>query len=105
MNFENSIKENLCTYIINNEVVFQAFGNLVEVANEAEKVKRNELLVYFDDVSSVEVYQKGHWLIKDEFADLNGWATEDDVLCLLQNSGVLICVPKKLAMDNKLIAA
>ena len=105
MNSENNIKENLRTYIINNEVVFQAFGGLVEVANEAEKENREELLVYFDDASSVEVYQKGHWFIKDEFADLDGWATDDDVLFLLQNIGVLICVPKKLALDNNLIAA
>ena len=105
MNSENNIKENLRTYITNNEVIFQAFGNLVEVANEAEKENREELLAYFDDASSVEVYQKGHWFIKDEFADLNGWATDDDVLFLLQNIGVLICVPKKEALNNKLIAS
>lgn len=105
MNFENNIKENLRAYITNNEVVFQAFGNLVEVANEAEKENREELLAYFDDASSVEVYHKGHWFVKDEFADLDGWATDDDVLFLLQNIGVLICVPKKLALDNNLIAA
>lgn len=105
MKFENNIKENLRTYIINNEVVFQAFGNLVEIANEAEKENREELLAYFDDASSVEVYQKGHWFIKDEFADLDGWARDDDVLFVLQNIGVLICVPKKLAVEQKLIAA
>lgn len=105
MNLKNNIKENLRTYIINNEVVFQAFGNLVEIANEVEKENREELLTYFDDASSVEIYQKGHWLIKDEFADLDEWATENDVLFLLQNIGVLICVPRRLALDNKLIAA
>lgn len=93
------------TYIINNEVAFHAFGGLVEVANEAVKENREELLAYFDDVSSVEIYQKGHWFIKDEFADLDGWATDDDVLFLLQNIGGLICVPKKLALDNNLIIA
>ena len=31
MNFENNMKENLHTYITNNEVVFLTFGNLVEV--------------------------------------------------------------------------
>lgn len=105
MNFENNIKENLRTYIFNNEVVFQAFGDLVEVANEAEMENREELLAYFDKASSVEVYPKGHWFIKDEFADLDGWATDDDVLFLLQNIGVLICVPKQHAIENKLIAA
>ena len=105
MNSENNIKENLRTYITNNEVIFQAFGNLVEVANEAEKENREEILAYFDDASSVEVYQKGHWFIKDEFADLDGWATDDDVMFLIQNIGVLICVPKQQAIENKLIAA
>ena len=103
---QNTIaKGTLREYVMRNEVVFQAFGNLVEVANEAEKENREELLAYFDDASSDEVYQKGHWFIKDEFADLDGWATDDDVLFLLQNIGVLICVPKKLALDNNLIAA
>ena len=105
MNSENNIKENLRTYITNNEVIFQAFGNLVEVANEAEKENREELLAYFDDASSVEVYQKGHRFIKDEFADLDGWATDDDVMFLLQNIGVLICISKKDALNNEIIAA
>ena len=103
---QNTIaKETLREYVRRNEVVFQAFGNLVEVANEAEKENREELLAYFDDASSVEIYQKGHWFIKDEFADVDGWATEDDVLFLLQNIGVLICISKKDALNNEIIAA
>ena len=103
---QNTIaKETLREYVMRNEVVFQAFGNLVEVANEAEKENREELLAYFDDASSVEVYQKGHWFIKDEFADLDGWATDDDVMFLLQNIGVLICISKKDALNNEIIAA
>ena len=103
---QNTIaKDTLREYVMRNEVVFQAFGNLVEVANEAEKENREELLAYFDDASSVEVYQKGHWFIKDEFADLDGWATDDDVMFLLQNIGVLICISKKDALNNEIIAA
>ena len=103
---QNTIaKDTLREYVMRNEVVFQAFGNLVEVANEAEKENREELLAYFDDGSSVEVYQKGHWFVKVEIADLDGWATDDDVLFLLQNIGVLICVRKKEALNNKLIAS
>ena len=80
---QNTIaKDTLREYVMRNEVVLQAFGNLMEVANDAEKENREELLAYFDDASSVEVYQKGHWFIKDEFADLDGWATEDDVMFL-----------------------
>ena len=103
---QNTIaKDTLREYVMRNEVVFQAFGNLVEVANEAEKENREELLAYFDDASSVEVYQKGHWFIKDEFADLDRWATDDDVMLLLQNIGVLICISKKDALNNEIIAA
>ena len=103
---QNTIaKDTLREYVMRNEVEFQAFGNLVEVANEAEKENREELLAYFDDASSVEVYQKGHWFIKDEFADLDGWATDDDVMFLLQNIGVLICISKKDALNNEIIAA
>ena len=102
---QNTIaKDTLREYVMRTEVVFQAYGDLVEVANEAERENRKELLAYFDNASSVEVYQKGHWFIKDEFADLDGWATEDDVMFLLQNIGVLICVPKKLAVNKNMIA-
>lgn len=66
-------KDKLREYVQENEVVFQAFGDLVEVANEAEKENKEALLSYFDDASSVEVYDKGHWYVKDEFADLDEW--------------------------------
>lgn len=105
MKIAENIKEKLCEYIKQNEVVFQAFGNLVEVANENEKENKEELLAFFKDSSSVEVFNKGHWFIKDDFADLNSWAQENDVLFLLQNIGVLICVNKRDALTNKLIAA
>lgn len=86
--------EKLREYVMRNEVVFQAYGDLIEVANEAEKGNKEALLSYFDDASSVEVYDKGHWFIKEEFAELDGWATEDDVMFLLQN----------FAIDNKVAA-
>ena len=88
-------KDKLRDYVKKNEVVFQAWGNLVELANEVEKDNKKKLLAYFDDASSVEVYTKGHCFIQDEFSELDRWATEDDMLFLLQNIGVLICVPKK----------
>lgn len=55
---QNTIaKDKLRNYVKQNEVVFQAFGELMEVANEAEKENKEALLSYFDDASSVEVYQ------------------------------------------------
>lgn len=41
-----------------NEVVFQAYGDLVEVANEAEKGNKETLLTYFDDAEKIwRMYQ------------------------------------------------
>ena len=94
-------KDTLREYVKENEVVFQAFGSLVGVANESEKENREELLSYFDDTLGVEIYQKGHRFIKDEFADLDRWATQNDVLFPLQNVGVLICVPKNKPLKTK----
>lgn len=80
---QNTISiDTLREYVKENEVVYQAFGNLVEVANKAEKENHKELLSYFDDASSMEIYQKGHRFIKNEFADLDEWATEDEVIFL-----------------------
>ena len=71
---QNTIaKDTLREYVMRNEVVFQAYGDLIEVANEAEKGNKEALLSYFDDASSVEEYDKGHWFIKEEFADLDEW--------------------------------
>lgn len=103
---QNTIaKEMLREYVKENEVIFQASGYLMDVSNEVEKENKQELFAYFDDASSVKIYQKEHWFIKDEFANLDGWAKQDDVLFLLQNIGVLICVPKRHDIVNKLIAA
>lgn len=68
----------------------------------AKDTLREEPLSYFDDASSVEVYQKGHSFIKDEFADLVEWAMGDDVQFLLQNTGVLICVPSDTQLKTSL---
>lgn len=88
-----------------NEVVFQAIDSLVNVSNDSEKENREELLSCLNDAAGVEAFSKGHSAIKNDFSELDGWATEDDVLFLLRDVGVLICVPKRLAADNKLIAA
>lgn len=95
----------LYDYVNQNEVVFQSIGNLVEVANEVERENRKELLSYFNAESGVEAFSKGHCSIKNDFPELAEWATEEDVLFLLRGVGVLICVPKRMAADNNLIAA
>ena len=95
--------DNLLDFAKNNEVVYQAFGDLVEVANSKETENRDIIIGYLKQAASVEVYPKGHWFIKDDFADLDGWSTDEDVLFLLQPIGVLICVPKVIASKNNLL--
>ena len=87
---QNTIaKEMLREYVKENEVIFQASCYLMDVSNEVEKENKQELFAYFDDASSVKIYQKEHWFIKDEFANLDGWAKQDDVLFLLQNIAIV----------------
>lgn len=87
---QNTIaKEMLREYVKENEVIFQTSGYLMDVSNEVEKENKQELFAYFDDASSVKIYQKEHWFIKDEFANLDGWAKQDDVLFLLQNIAIV----------------
>ena len=98
-------KEKLQNYILNNEAVFQVFGELMEVANDNEEENRLNLLDYLNSASSIEIYEKGHWYIKDEFQDINDWSQKDDVLLLLETIGVLVCITRKDALNNGLIAA
>lgn len=98
-------KEKLHNFISKNEVVFQVFGELVEVANDKEEKNRMNLLNNLASSSSIEVYEKDHWYIKEEFQDINDWSKKDDVLFLLEKIGVLVCITRKEAIENKLIAA
>lgn len=85
--------------------MFQSYGELMELANEDKIENRNTLLSFFPHVSSIEVYSKGHSFIREVFAEIDSWATEDDLLFLLQNIGVLICIPRKEAENHNLLAA
>lgn len=95
---------NLRNYIENNEVVYQVCGELVEVSNAVNGDNRKSLLEYFKHVSSVEVYQKGDSFIHDPFEELDNWATEDDILLLLEIIGIVVCIPRKIAIDNQIIS-
>lgn len=53
----------------------------------------------------VEVYTKHDRWEKDGWSELADWSTDDDVLFLLDGVGVMICIPKKEALANNLIAA
>lgn len=95
----------LLDYIKSNEVVYQTYGGLIEVANDSNIDNRSELIDFINQADCVEVYYKDDTFIQEPFEDLNNWATKDDVFFLLQIAGVLICIPKKEALDNLLMAA
>lgn len=105
MGIEKNITSQLLDYILNNEVVYQFCGELIEVSNNVEKENKETLLGCFRRNSRVEVYTKHDRWAKEGWPELANWSTDDDVLFLLQNIGVLICVPKKLALNHNLIAA
>lgn len=91
-------------YIENNEVVYQFCGELMEVSNDNEKENKQTLLGYFRRGNRVEVYTKQDRWAKDGWSELTDWSTDDDVLFLLDGVGVMICIPKKEAVKNHLIA-
>lgn len=99
------LKENLKKYIEANEVVFQAFGDLMEISNDCNAENKKNLIKYLNETSSIEIYEKDHPYISEEFQELNDWSQKEDVLFFLTPIGVLICITKKEALENKLIAA
>ena len=105
MKLTTDIKEKLQYYISNNEVVWQFCGDLVEVSNDTEKENKEALLGYCRTANRIEVYDKHNSFVKEGWSDLADWSTDDDVLFLLDGIGVLICIPRKLAVENNLIAA
>ena len=96
--------DTLRTYVEANEVVYQFCGELIEVSNRTEKMNMETLLGYFHKSHSVEVYTKHDRWAKDGWPELVDWSTENDVLFLLGGVGVMICIPKKEAVKNHLIA-
>ena len=58
MKISQNSKKNLLRYIKNNEVVYQVYGELVEVSNDDNIDNRNALIEYFNQSSSIELYTK-----------------------------------------------
>lgn len=88
-------KEYLKNYIKCNEAVYQVSGELIEVSNDGNFDNRQALLEYISNASNITSYEKGAFLIHNAFEELDNWATVDDVLFLLEPSGVLLCIPRK----------
>lgn len=100
--FQNTI-ELLKNYIASYEAVYQVCGELIEVSNNENIGNRETLLGYFNNVSSIDLYMKGTSFIHEQFEDLDNWATQGDVLFLLETNNVLICISRLEAIENKLI--
>ena len=97
--------EKLYNYVLNNEVVYQFCGELMEVANESEKENKDRLLGYFREANRIEIYMKHDRFVADNWEELTDWSTDDDMFFLLDGVGVLICIPKKEVFEQQLIAA
>ena len=99
-----NIKANtLQAYVEANEVVYQFYGELMQVSNSTEKENKETLLDYFRRANRVELYTKHDRWAKDGWPELADWSTDDDVLFLLNGIGVMICIPKKEAVKKHLI--
>lgn len=103
MKLDNKEIDNLIAYIEQNEVIYQAIGGMVEISNNDNMESRQSLIDSLSQASSVEVYNKGASFIHEPFEELDNWSTEDDLLFLLEVTGILMCIPRKYAIENKLI--
>lgn len=104
MTINQTSKQDLSRYIKNNGMVYQVYDELIEVSNDTEKENQETLLGYFGGDNLVEVYTKHSRWAKDGWSKLSDWATGDDVLFLLDGVGVMICISKKEAVENNLVA-
>lgn len=102
---KNNTANILHTYVENNEVVYQCCGELMEISNDTEKENKKALLGYLGGDNRVVNYTEHGSFVREGWAELTDWSTDDDVLFLLDGVGVMICIPKKEAIANNLIEA
>jgi hypothetical protein len=93
----------LTDYIKNNEVVYQFCDELIELSNNENPDNRQTILDSLVNTSSVEVYEKGSFLIHESFEELDNWSMDNDCLFLLVPVELLICIPKISAISANLI--
>lgn len=96
-------KDILKKYIERSEVVFQVSGELIEVSNEGNEDNRKALLEAITHSSNIVLYEKGSSFTHENFEDLDNWATSEDSLFLIEPSGVLICISRKIAIEQGMI--
>src|SRR5574344_2624836 len=89
----------LTDYIKNNEVVYQFCDELIELSNNENPDNRQTILDSLVNTSSVEVYEKGSFLIHESFEELDNWSMDNDCLFLLVPVELLICIPKISAIS------
>lgn len=90
-------------YIMKNDVVYQRYGELMEVSNDGEESNRTSLLKDLDNACCVEIYHKSDKFITEDFHDIDAWSKDDDVLFLIEAIGTLVCIPKKIAIKHSMI--
>ena len=73
---------------MNNEVVYQFCGELMEVFYDNEKENKTALLSYLSRAKRIEV-DKHNDFLKEHWSELVDWSTVDDVLFLLQNVSIV----------------
>ena len=74
---------------MNNEVVYQFCGELMDVFYDNEKENKTALLSYLIRAKRIEVYDKHNDFLKEHWSELVDWPTVDDVLFLLQNVSIV----------------
>ena len=89
MSITKNIISQLLNYVMNNEVVCQFCGELMDVFYDNEKENKAALLSYLSRAKRIEVYDKHNDFLKEHWSELVDWSTVDDVLFLLQNVSIV----------------
>lgn len=85
-------KQKLSQYILDEEVVFQYGGELVEVAHGKDDTLSKELSDVVRQSPDVKIVSFDE--VKDDFFDLVDWAIEESDILIFVDYDVLICIPK-----------
>ena len=88
MSITKNITSQLLNYVMNNEVVYQFCGELMDVFYDNEKENKTALLSYLSRAKRIEV-DKHNDFLKEHWSELVDWSTVDDVLFLLQNVSIV----------------
>lgn len=96
--------ENLKLLVENEEVVYQFCDELIEVSGDADENQmqnRRKLSSCIDNSGTLEICEPEE--IEDTgFSEIANWSTEEDVLILIDEKDLIICVNKEDAIKYNL---